>query len=232
MFINNQRMFFADSYRQFTNFGGPCVYFHHQCLRAGKESFMSERHVEMLYATLTAWGLHRMGDAKAKLTEWDKFRDSLLSQSDALRQFLPYRMIQLHEKEYSKIISELKPYYKKFNLSISGATVVVNAKALHHLFPELIPPIDRQYTIRFFTKSPDQWLDKKGKFRPIQLPSGFDDQFRLFQKSCVYMKQLADKIDPILFDEQCRQYNIKIPKSLDNAIVNYVRIVSGGLTTA
>jgi hypothetical protein len=28
--------------------------------------------------------------------------------------------------------------------------VVIGIKTLHHLIPELVPPIDRQYTIRFF----------------------------------------------------------------------------------
>jgi hypothetical protein len=44
----------------------------------------------MLYATLTAWGMHRMGDAettKTKLAEWEQFRDSLLGQTNRLQAF-------------------------------------------------------------------------------------------------------------------------------------------------
>lgn len=53
-FLAQQRTYFATSYKQFCAFGGPCVYFHRECLRAGKESFASQRHIETLYATLTA----------------------------------------------------------------------------------------------------------------------------------------------------------------------------------
>ena len=75
-FLAKQQAYFSGSYKCLCEFGGPCVYFHHECLRAGHEAFLSERHVEMLYATLTAWGMHRMGDAektKTKLTEWRVF---------------------------------------------------------------------------------------------------------------------------------------------------------------
>ena len=35
-------------------------------------------------------------------------------------------------------------------MSASGTQIVAGTKALHHLLPDLIPPIDRTYTIRFF----------------------------------------------------------------------------------
>ena len=66
---------FRGSYERFVKFGGPCVYFHHACLREATAAFLSERHIELLYATLTAWGMHRMGPGGAKLTEWERFSD-------------------------------------------------------------------------------------------------------------------------------------------------------------
>ena len=35
-------------------------------------------------------------------------------------------------------------------------------------------------------------------------------------------KQLADGVDPVLFDRQRREHGVSPPKALDNAIVNYV----------
>ena len=70
---------FEGAYDQFEKFGGPCVYFHKECIRAGKEEMLSLRHIEMLYATLTAWGMHRMGDSektKTRLTSWERFSRS------------------------------------------------------------------------------------------------------------------------------------------------------------
>ena len=90
-FLAEQQRYFAGSYEEFCSFGGPCVYFHEECLRAGADDFLSTRHVEMLYATLTAWGMHRMGDpktTKTKLTHWDCFIGSILAVREALSSFV------------------------------------------------------------------------------------------------------------------------------------------------
>ncbi len=183
----------------------------------------------MLYATLTAWGMHRMGNAetaKTKLSDWGRFKASLVAAAPALAEFRGFKLLQMSETQYSEAVSRLRACYQGLNLSVSGATIVVNSKALYHLLPDFIPPIDRQYTIRFFTRAPETWRDTKGKFRMISLPSGIDAQFRLFHKACVDIKRLADRIAPALFEAERRQHEVTVPKALDNAIVNYVRIIS------
>jgi len=228
-FLADQQRYFAGSYEEFSSFGGPSVYFHNECLCAGTEAFLSQRHIEMLYATLASWGMHRMGDpeaTKTKLTDWDCFYGSIVTQGDALRQFRHYRMLQMSDAEYSEAVAALKPHYRALDLSVSNATVVVNSKALFHLFPEFIPPIDRQYTVRFFTQSPERWRDSKGKFRIVSLPAGVERQFELFHETCTGIKKLADQIDPGILERERRQHGVTPPKALDNAIVNYVKIVS------
>lgn len=128
-------------------------------------------------------------------------------------------------------VASLRPAYQALKLSASSATIVVNAKALFHLFPGFIPPIDRQYTIRFFTKMPDKWRDRKGKFKPIMFPADAEAQFRLFQSICAKVKRLADRVDRTLFERERREHGVTAPKAIDNAIVNYVRIVSGATVT-
>ena len=189
---------------------------------------LSDRHLEMLYATLTAWGMHRMGDTKttkAKLREWPQFRDSLRKRADILQGLLGKRMLEISRDEYSDALQELRPYYESLELSMANATVVANSKALYHLLPDLVPPIDRQYTLRFFTHPPEKWLDRKGKFRQIQLPAPADEQFELFRTICMKIKLLADQIDPALFEHQAKRC-VTAPKALDNAIVNFVRRTS------
>ena len=127
----------------------------------------------MIYATLTAWGMHRMGDSettKTKLTDWERFSTSLARQAEGLRQFTRYRLLDMTEMEYTNAILQLRQYYSKLELSVSDATVVANSKTLFHLFPEFVPPIDRQYTVRFFRYAPEQWLDPKGDFAPFNCP--------------------------------------------------------------
>jgi hypothetical protein len=228
-FLAKPQTYFATSYKQFCAFGGPCVYFHRECLRAGKEAFASQRHVETLYATLTAWGMHRMGDAdrtKTKLTDWDRFRASLQKTAAMLQPLQGLKLTSMSAKEYAEAVANLRKPYDSLQLSESGATIVVNAKALYHLLPDLIPPIDRQYTIRFFRNTPDKWLTAKGKFKTVNLPAGADAQFRLFAETCGKVKSLADRVDSALISQELRDHDVTPPKAIDNAIVNYVRIVS------
>jgi hypothetical protein len=228
-FLADQKTYFSRSYDEFCAFGGPCVHFHLECLRAGSAAFLSQRHLEMLYATLTAWGMHRMGAAetsKTRLTDWKDFQASLVAAAPALAEFRSCKFLELSENQYSEAVSRLRDSYEALDLSVSDATIVVNSKAFYHLLPDFIPPIDRQYTIRFFTQAPEAWRDAKGKFRMISLPSGIDAQFGLFHKICVEFKRLADRVDPALFEAERRQHQVTAPKALDNAIVNYVRSVS------
>jgi hypothetical protein len=171
-----------------------------------------------------------MGDAettKTKLTEWRQFHGSIFAQSSGLEQFRACSFLNMSETDYSDAVLQLRPYYQALELSVSEATIVVNSKAFYHLFPEFVPPIDRQYTIRFFTQVPERWRDAKGKFRIISLPPGIGAQFDLFHKTCVDIKRLADRVDPALLENERRLHGVMAPKALDNAIVNYIRIVSG-----
>ena len=230
-FLANPAAYFSTAYQQFCAFGGPCVYFHRECLRAGEREFASSRHFEMLYATLTAWGMHRMGNAdrtKTKLTEWDRFRQSLQACAEKLTPVRGLKMLDISEDEYADAIQSMRPAYEELRLSESSATIVVNSKALYHLLPDLVPPIDRQYTVRFFTQAPAMWRDGKGKFRPVMLPAGAGTQFGLFHEICTKVKRVADRVDRALFERERQAHHVSPPKAIDNAIVNYVRIVAGG----
>ena len=102
----------------------------------------------------------------------------------------------------------------------------MNSKAFFHLLPEFIPPIDRQYTVRFFTLAPERWRDRRGKFQLVSLPTGLAEQFDLFRDICIRMKRLADRVEPGILEAERRQHQVGAPKALDNAVVNYITIVS------
>src|SRR5712692_7656591 len=100
-----------------------------------------------------------MGSAestKTKLKGWQQFHGSIVTQARGWEQFRTCRLLEMSEDDYAAALLQLRPYYQALELSESDATIVVNSKALHHLFPEFIPPIDRQYTIRFFTQEPER----------------------------------------------------------------------------
>jgi hypothetical protein len=58
------------------------------------------------------------------------------------------------------------------------------------------------------------------------LPTGLDGQFDLFPSICMRVKRLIDRLDRGLLESEARDHGVTAPKAVDNAIVNYVRIVA------
>ena len=70
-FVENISGYYANSLDVSRDFGGPLVYFHIQTIQQQKHEFLSERHVEMIYATLALWGIAEwVTQVKLKLNWW------------------------------------------------------------------------------------------------------------------------------------------------------------------
>jgi len=224
--INNIGHYYKRSLEVMREFGGPSIYFHIQAIQAQKTDFLSDRHIEMIYATLASWGMHKMGDpeiTKAKMVEFPEFKLSIIKHRDPLKQLSFLRMDLYSQEQYGKYIDDLKQIYYTLKVSISEATIVAHSKTLAHILPNLIPPIDRQYTIRFFTQQNKNFFTESGKYRPINLPRGIDAQFADFKKYCCRMKKIFDQCDHKLFTIDKETFNTSYPKIIDNLIMAFVK---------
>src|SRR5262249_22487154 len=150
------------------------------------------------------------------------FQASLTGSGQTLNSLRGLKLLRLSEHDYSDAVLALWSCYKNLRLSVSDATIVVNSKAFYHLLPDLIPPIDRQHTVRFFRQLPEDWRYPNGKLKGMALSIGLEAQFSLFHTICVRINRLADQVDPALFDAELRDNGVTPPKAIDNAIVNYV----------
>lgn len=224
--ITNIGHYYKRSLEVLKEFGGPSIYFHVQSLKEQEAAFLSDRHIEMIYATLASWGMHKMGnpdETKAKLVEYSDFRQSILRHRERLRQFCSLRMDSCTQEQYEKCVDDLEQVYRTLKVSISEATIVAHSKTLAHILPNLIPPIDRQYTVRFFTQDNKQFFTKSGKFRLVSLPQGIDAQFADFKKYCCRIKMLFDRSDRNLFTIDKETFNTSFPKIMDNLVMAFVK---------
>jgi len=220
--------YYSKSLDVMREFGGPSVYFHTQAIDQQRHYFLSERHIEMIYATLASWGMHRMGDpkkVKAKMNEFDTFRQSLSDQRLALESFRNITMEECTEGEYSAYIDNLKQIYTSLAVSIAESTIVAHSKTLAHILPDFVPPIDRHYTVRFFTQDKKNFFTPSGKFKVVNLPSGTDRQFLAFKEYCIRIKRMFDKCDRQLFQLIPNTFNTSYPKIMDNVIMAFVKNV-------
>jgi hypothetical protein len=226
--IHNLRHYYDLSLAALKEFGGPSVYFHIQSIKEQGSDFLSNRHIEMIYATLATWGMHRMGDpqeTKAKMVKFVEFSKSIANQRERLKKLISVRMDSCTDEEYTSYIDKLKEIYYGLKVSIFDATIVAHSKTLAHILPNFIPPIDRQYVIRFFTHDNKNFFTEAGKYRLINLPKGIDAQFDDFRTYACRIKRLFDRCDRQLFTIDKVSFNTSYPKIMDNLIMAFVKDV-------
>jgi hypothetical protein len=159
------------------------------------------------------------------MVEFDAFKRSLLSQLPNIKVLENFRPVGTPSGETVKLATipaeEIPTLARRvwfviegLDLSRSSAKTVIGSKALHHLLPELIPPIDRRYTIRFFlnrTNLPKNEFD------------AFDEIFARFHRIAA---ACTETIESLLAtrstnDEPYGYMRTSATKVIDNAIVGY-----------
>lgn len=88
----------------------------------------------------------------------------------------------------------------------TGVRLVACTKALHHLLPNLVVPMDRQFTGAFFGWNTHDWQTKEE---------------RLFKSAFVVFREIAHKARPSQYVGA--GWNTGLAKVLDNAIAGYCR---------
>ncbi|MBN1843807.1 MAG: hypothetical protein JW883_16195 [Deltaproteobacteria bacterium] len=204
------------SYRYFT--GGPCIYFHRKTIdiwieniAQGNSSYDSllvgDEFPEAIYATLTAWGMNRLGGG-AKLKDYDEFKKNVLSVASYLEEVRDLDIMTLVSKKdvINRMYSRLDPSENVMNL-------VAKSKTMHHLNPEAFPPIDKRYTLKI--------LRGLHGVDPVPTLNGidFDNYWNIL--SC--FRTIIDRVGEATV-RSCigrRIMDTSITKIVDNAIVGF-----------
>jgi hypothetical protein len=138
-------------------FPGPSLYFHLRAIERRRKhqepgSLLADtRFLEYVYAVLPAWGMHRMGPQAAKVADFDPIVTALRESAPALEQLWPLRITTLTGQAAHDVAIMAWDVIANIKVSLSQTQIVAGSKFLHHVLPDLIPPIDRQYTFTFFT---------------------------------------------------------------------------------
>jgi hypothetical protein len=186
-------------------FTGPSLYFRHKTLAIRRDlgcsadaCLKSEHFFESLYATLASWGLHRMGPGKTKLVDLPVMVRGFQGQTENLK-----KLAQV-------AIQDLSP---QAVLHTADQIWKVIWTALHHLLPDLVPPIDREYTVQFFFNNKNAIQGDEAKQR-----EAFLLMYPSFARVC---QERKTEIESCLG----RAMNTSCTKVVDNAIVGDGRTV-------
>jgi len=200
--------FFEDS----GTFVGPSVYFHNKTISIRKKrgaaggALQCDEFFDFLYATLTAWGMHRMGPGNTKLCGIEDIKHSFRAQARRIEKIEGYTITEITRREALQVARNLWAIISSLEVSVAEAQIVANSKALHHLLPSLIPPIDRSYTYNFFYNRNNLSISEREAFQEMYLQ---------FHHIAVTSKPWIQRVVG-------KGWNTSETKAIHNAIVGYV----------
>jgi hypothetical protein len=105
--------------------------------------------VELLHSTLRAWGIGRRA---SRLVSVSEFGSQLRARSKELDS-LEFLSIESPSLDIPATVEAVDHLVSKLAVVDNKALVVAGTKTLHHLLPDLVPPMDRAWTGAFFNWS-------------------------------------------------------------------------------
>jgi hypothetical protein len=100
----------------------------------------------LLYETLQRWGIGRRASRLVPLTE---FRRTLVNHATQLRE-LELVTLELMTEGVQSISTSVAFLVSNLAVVENRARIVAGTKTLHHVLPNLVPPMDRAWTGAFF----------------------------------------------------------------------------------
>jgi hypothetical protein len=196
-------------------FTGPSIYFHRRTIgllhlqRFPSDAIRNKEFLESLYATLATWGMHRMGPKGAKLSDFESFKAGFVRQHDKIQKLETAKLAEVGTNEIKELTASLWEIISDLRVSTTQTQIVAGSKALHHVLPELVPPIDREYTVQFFFGYKRAYLSL-GEF------------VRIFSNFHTVAVQCRDEISGLVGSiSGTNGMDTSSTKVIDNAIVGY-----------
>lgn len=172
----------------------------------------SSTFVESLYLTLRKW---RIGQRQSKLVPLDDFKAALHAVLPRMEQL---EWVAINGTDLPAGLTE-QVWQLVYSLGVvdNNAKIVAGTKTLHHLLPDLVPPMDRDYTRAFFG-FPNPAL---GDYRQ---PGVFRDMYD-------HLAEVARQVRPERYVTGSG-WRTSRTKILDNAVVAFWCIESGKIEAA
>jgi len=194
-------------------FTGASLYFHLRTIEALRKHRFASRALDddcffvLLYATLASWGMQRPGlNSPTTLVDFRDMLGSFVAQRPAIESLESLRLSRLSESELRDASDGVWKLMDSLSVGRQRAKLVVNSKALHHVLPDLVPPIDRAYVLRFFYNR-----------RTLTSP-----EEKTFKEIYPFFHRVAQAAAPRLPNLLGKGMHTSETKIIDNAIVGFV----------
>ena len=177
-------------YYQAVVFSGPSLYFHQRAIDTSK-LVDSLAHLEYVYAVLTSWGMHRLGAKGSKMVGFKEFRDSIQTLYNEITDAQNFTVQEMDEQKWDV----LQKIFQGIRVMATSVSLVGNSKVMHHMLPNIIPPIDREYTLRYLRENrtiyndlESEWLTMRDLVEHFFIPVVSDQTFKSMANSWLFLK--------------------------------------------
>lgn len=161
-----------------------------------------ERLLALLHQTLNTWGIGKRASRLAPLPE---FSSALQAHTEMISDLDGLAIEELGQ-EAQAVGAQILTLVDNLGVVENKARLVAGSKTLHHLLPDLVPPMDRAWTGAFFRWPTAAWQDR---------------QHRIFHEGWSAFARVAASVHPSRFvGDGWRTSSTKI---LDNALIGYCK---------
>ncbi len=162
----------------------------------------SDEFLELLYVTLSVeFENQKLG----KLKDFSIFAESIKKHQENFKELSPLKLRDLDEWDWEECREIFEDLFSDLELVNGKSSVIAFSKVLHFMLPNLIVPINRKNTMRFF------YGKKYSCFKSLE------NQYQTFWNLETVFSEFVkrNKVSQYI-DDTC---NLNIPKILDNAII-------------
>lgn len=135
---------YHQQYYAVTTFGGPSLHFHRRALGLEGKISSADRN-ELIYGVLASWGMHRMGKGGSKMMPYEVFRTNLEAAAARVDRAVQINPAVIKNEDWRL----LESIFKTIRVMEFLTSIVGNSKVMAHLRPNVIAPVDREYTMKF-----------------------------------------------------------------------------------
>lgn len=167
-------------------------------LGSAKAALYDDQFLAALYKTLQAWGI---GIRASKLVSFETFVAALRAKSSEIIG-LEDKAIDDPQMNVNEMGQQVWRLIDTLGIVDNNARIVAGSKALHHVLPELVVPMDRAYTQKFFC-----WQSPKFQY----------EQRSCFEQAFAAFAEIARKTKPSQYVGS--GWHSSRTKVIDNALI-------------
>ena len=140
------------------------------------------------------------------MRELGEIRDSIRAQATSLDELGVLEITSIGEADRAVVVERVWSVVSALRVGVGAAQIVANSKALHHVLPMLVPPMDREYTYRFFYGRKGLSIGEQAAFSEV------------FNRLLHVGTECSAAIHSLLGES----WNTSPAKVVDNAVVGYL----------